>query len=243
MDFSPLNKVLPSWDAPTLQGFDLDSLQDGQRLKGSARQFVRFYKKTFVEVYATEVDINPATGTSVVKKTGTREVEREMVNIITPGDKNEIDDVACDYHKREHWAAYKAFRDGKTAPMGINLDECSFVSPHIATELRYYGCHTLEQLADCSDILAQQIANGFELREFARAKVDAENRGKSDGRVNLLKSELEKSQAVIAEMQKQIGEMKGMLLDSRGQQINLEDKPKRGRPRKIEDTSTVNTGE
>jgi len=212
MDLSPLDKAIPSWDAPTLQGFDLNNVQDGQRIKGSARQYVRFYPKTFLEVYATKVKINDKTGTTTVLETGTREVTKEMVNIITPGDKNEVDDVACDFHRREHWAEYKAFREGRTAPIGTPLDDVNFISPHVATELRYHGCHTVEQLADGSDLLCNQIANGFALREFARAlcKVNADN--KSLGRVNALQVELDKANATIANMQKQLA----VLFDARG---------------------------
>lgn len=215
MDLSPLSKVLPSWDSPTLQGFDLTDVQPGERIKGSARQYVRFYYKTFVEAYATDVKVNER-GTTQVVKTATREITKEMVHIITPGDKNEVDDVACDFHKREHWREYKAFRDGKTAPLGISLDDCGdFVSPHMATELKYRGCHTLEQLADASDLLCGNIANGWELREFARAKVKANKSAPGLEQVNLLKSALEASNKLIADLQAQMK----MLLDARGMPI------------------------
>lgn len=218
MDLSPLSKVVPSWDSPTLQGFDLDNVQDGQRIgglnRGIHRQFVRFYKKKFSEVYATKVKINEKTGTTTVLETDVRNVEKEMVHIITPGDKNIVDDVACEFHKREHWAEYKAFRDGRSAPLGTSLDECSFVSPHIATELRYHGCLTLEQLADASDLLCERVPDGFEIREFARAKVKADRDNQSLDQVNALKIELSKSREAMAEMQKQIEKLSGLVTPS-----------------------------
>ncbi len=218
MDLSPLSKVIPSWDSPTLQGFDLNNVQEGERIKGSNRQYVRFYNKKFNEVYTVEAKINEITGTSTPIKVGTREIVKEMVNIVTPGDKNEVDDVACDFHKREHWAQYKAFREGRSAPLGLPLDDCNFISPNVATELRYLGCHTVEQLADSSDILCNQIPDGFQLREFARAHCKTEVDNKSLNKVNLLTAKLEESNAVIAKMQEQI---QG-LLNARGQPINQE---------------------
>lgn len=217
MELSPLDTVIPNWDSPTLQGFDTNSMAPGERVRGSARQYVRFYSKTFNEVYASEVRHNEKTGTTQVVKTASRPITKEMVHIITPGDKNEIDDVACDFHRRQFWAQYKAFRDGKTAPLGTSLDECTFVSPSVATELRYLGCHTVEQLADASDLLSNQVANGWELREFARAHCKASGENKTGAQVQILKAELETSRSVIEEMQKQLNEMKGMLLNSKGE--------------------------
>lgn len=226
-----IENVLPSWDAPTLQGFDLSNVQDGERIKGSNRQYIRFYKKKFTEVYATKVKINEKTGTTTILETGTRPVEREMVHIITPGDKNIVDDFACDFHRRSFWNQYKAFRDGKTAPVGMSLDDSGFVSPGVATELRYLGCHTVEQLADASDVLCQQIPNGFELREFARAKCKADLDNKNLSQVNILKAELEKSNAVIAEMQKQMQTLLSRQEPSEDGGPVTEVK-RRGRPRK-----------
>lgn len=234
MQLSPLDSVIPSWGNPTLEGYDVTDVQDGKRIKGNGRQFVRFYKQKFVEVATLEAKINPTTGSSTPVKTGTREIEREMVCIITPGDTNKFEGVAEDHHRREFWPHYKAFRDGRTAPLGTSIDECSFVSASMATELRYLGCHTLEQLADASDYLCGQIANGWELREFARAQTKANLDNRSLNQVNVLKGELEKSQALIADMQKQLNQMQGMLVNPSGEVIEAQGiKKSPGRPKKI----------
>lgn len=240
MELSPLNKVLPTWDAPTLQGgFDLTNVVDGQRLRSSSRQFVQFYNKKFTEVYAAEVEINPVTGATKVKKTATRDKVREMVRIITPGDKNEVDDFVEDYHRREHWKQYTAFRDGRGAPLGKDLDQCAYVSSPIATELKYLGCHTEEQLADSSDVLCNQIPNGWEMREFARSMVKADKDNQSLNQVNQLRTELTKAQDMIRELQQQ---MKGPSALSAGEAASLvvEEgaveaiKRSPGRPRRLE---------
>lgn len=211
---SPLSKVIPSFGAPTLQDFDTANVAEGQRIGGSKRQYVRFYKKKWVEIYTTKARINEKTGTSTPLETGTREVEKEFVHIVTPGDKNAVDDFAQDFHRREHWAEYKAFRDGRTAPLGMSIDECTFISPSIATELKYLGVHTVEQLADGADILCNQIANGWELREYARAVCKANKDNQSLEQVNLLKGELVKSQEMILQMQSELQALKNGMAPS-----------------------------
>lgn len=211
MQLSPLNNIIPSWDSPTLQDFDVTDVQDGQRLKGSNRQYVRFYKKVFKEVVTLEAKINEKTGTSTPVKVGVKDVERLMVNIVTPGDKNVVDAPAEDFHKREHWAHYKAFMDGRTAPIGTSLDECNYVSPSVATDLRYYGCHTEEQLADASDILCAQIANGFELREFARARCKANIQEGTKKEVQVLRADLERSHAETAALKAEMEELRRLI--------------------------------
>lgn len=222
-----INEAIPTFGAATLEGFDTTGAQPGQRLPGLKRQYVRFYRKTIPVVCATEVKINEKTGTTQVLKTAVKEVEREMVNIVTPGDSsNIVDDFAEDFHRREHWREYKAFRDGKVGPIGKDIDECtSYISPHVATELRYLGVHTEEQLAAASDLLCGQIACGFDLREFARACVKAQEGNKNLDQVRNLQAELVKSNDLIADLQKQINKMNGVLLDSKGNPVPVFDAP------------------
>lgn len=233
MDFSPLSKAIPSFGATTLEGFDTSNIRDGQRLRGSARQMVRFYKKKVVTVKATEVSVNEKTGSVKVLKSEPVEEEREFVQIVTPGDKNTVDDFVQEFHKREFWNQYVAFRNGKSAPLGMPIEECNFINANLVTELKYLGVHTAEQLADSSDDLCNQVANGWELREFARAICKANQTPQSDGRVTILKAELEKSQGVIAEMQKQMSEMRGMLLNARGEVVQAQEKRGPGRPASV----------
>lgn len=212
MQSSPLAGI-PSFGAPTLEGFDTSNIVPGQRIGGINRQYVRFYKKTVNEIHADKVSVNPKTGEVKILTTKVVPVEREYVHIKTPGDKNEVDDFAQPFHKKEHWAAYTAFREGRTAPMGVPLDECSFISPNIAIELKVMGVHVLEQLADASDHLCNHVANGWELREYARAMVKVNSDSKSSAELISVKGELAKAQEMIAAMQSQ---MRGLVLDKNG---------------------------
>lgn len=239
-----ISEAIPSFGAATLEGFDTNGVQPGQRVPGIKRQLVKFYWKKEPQVYATEVQIDPKTGSTKVLKTAVRDVTREMVTILTPGDNNNIvDDYADDFHKREHWREYRAFREGKTGPIGKDIDECNYVPPQMATELRILGVHTEEQLADASDLLCGRVANGYELREFARSMCKANLENKSLHQVTALKQELAKSQETAAAMQKQLDEMRGMIVDSKGEPMTsaapvVEEsisEPRRspGRPKKI----------
>lgn len=205
MELSPLSKVVQDWGAPTLQDIDVNSAVAGERLRGSNRQYVRFYLKKFIEVEATKVRVVEKTGEVKVLESKAKEVEKEMVHIITPGDKNEIDAVAQDFHKREHWKAYTAFRNGSGVIIGKPLEECTYVPPSVTLELKYRGCHTEEQLADASDLLCGQIGNGYNYREFAKASQKAALDNKSLGQVHVLQAELAKTQATLKAMQEQMG--------------------------------------
>lgn len=242
MSNSPLNQLVPSWDAETLQGFDIpENVQDGQRIGGSSkRQFVRFYKKKLAEPYATEVKIHPQTGATQVLKTGVREVEREFVHVRTPGDKNEIETFAEDDHRREFFHQYRAYRDGKGIPLGTPVEECNYIAPSIQTELVYLGIRTEEQLADASEIALERIPDGFSLREFARANCKVKFDNAASGQVNLLKSEMLKLQETIKAQAQQMETLKA-LVNPQGEPLSqvvsevLEtEKRGRGRPKKLD---------
>lgn len=239
MSISPLNQIVPSWDAETLQGFDIpENIQDGQRIGGSSRrQYVNFYKKKVAQPYAVEVKINPTTGATTVLKTSVREVEKEFVHVRTPGDKNEVETYAEDFHRREFFHAYKNFRDGKGMPLGTPIEGCNYIAPTIQTELVYMGIRTEEQLADASEIVLERLPDGFSLREFARANVKVKLDNAASGQVNLLKSELLKLQETVraqAEQLKTLVNPQGEPLSMVVQEAVVEEKRGRGRPKKLD---------
>lgn len=198
------NYELNSFGAPTLEGFDTGNVQDGQRLRGSQRQHVHFYKKKIMVMTTTEAKTDPKSGTVIPLKAEPKEVEKEFVRIITPGDKNTFDDWAEDYHRREFWPQYKAFRDGKTAPLGTDIEGCSFINAEVATELKYRGCYTVEQLSDASDELCNTIPNGYAVREFARAQVKVIYDNDNSGAISLLKSELQAERDMRRELEERM---------------------------------------
>jgi len=219
---SPLESIIPSWDSPTLQGFDTSNIdvENSQRIGGSnKRQYVRFYKRLVPEVRNLKAKLNDD-GTVKAKGTEVVQVEKLFVNIVTPGDKNTYDDIATEWHKREFYQHYKSFQDGRTVPLGKDLDECEYVSPSIVMELKYRNCHTEEQLADASDIMVEGIADGWQLREMARAMCIHSRNTASEGRVKALSVELDTAKSQMLFMQQQMEEMRTMLVNSRGELIS-----------------------
>lgn len=231
MDLSPLNLIAGKFEgAETLSGFDFNSAGPGQRLRGSARQFVKFYKKFFSEMVCTEAKItalsrlSSATTTQPLK-TELRQIEKVMVNIITPGDKNEIDTVATDEHKREFFNQYSHFMNGNTGPVGTSVMDPSitFVPTGIATELVRLKCETVEQLSDATDEVLR-LAGGpdaYTARDMAKLWVKANENDPTKQELNAVKSQL-------AEMQKQMS----LLVNAQGQPLEIDsvEKKKPGRP-------------
>lgn len=213
MSSNDIGNVIPSYGSPTLTGFDLNNVKDGQRVggsqNGSSRQFVRFYKKIVPEIWTTKAKINEKTGNSTPLETEVRNIEKTFVEIITPGDKNTVDDVAQTFHMHEHRKEYVAFREGKTGPIGMPLDEAKFISAAVAMELNIQKVFTVEQLADSSEALMQTIPDGFFLREAARSVVKANAAGKVSSEVVVLKSQLDASTKAMAAMQAQIDAITG----------------------------------
>lgn len=231
-----LGSAFETYGAPTLTGFDVSNPQSGVPIPGrKGAQYVRFYPKVVQEVYAVEVQINEKLGTTKVLKTDVRPRKWEMVEIVTPGDSNKLDVVAEDYHKREFWPQYKAYRENEGGMVGKDLDQCEYIPQPIVTELKYKKCLTQEQLASASDLLCGQIADGFRYREFARAMCKADTENESLTQVNVLKSELEKAQAMIQELSAAQASMKTQMDAVPAAEKGM--KKRLGRPGVIEDTN------
>ena len=224
LDLSSLSPILGGID-DDLQNFDVGSAQSGERLRGANRQAVRFYLRKEARPVAKTVKINPVTGSTTVLETEMKEVVREFVEIIDPGDKrNIVDQPAEDYHRRQYFKQYRAFKNGTAAPIGKPLDECSYVPSPTVTELRYHNCHTEEQLADASDNLCSIIPNGQQLREFARAAVKANMDNQSLTQVMALQEKNKDLEEKLAQVMAQVSELAGESPVKRGP----------GRPRKEE---------
>ena len=211
-------------EVPTLQGLDLSQIgqmSTGEVARSKNRQYVRFYWKEFTESYATEVKIietaNGATNTQVLEK-ARRPIKKLMVQIITPGDKNEYDDVATDFHKAEYFRQYEAFKQGKGAILGTPLETVEFLDgvPGVVSELKIKGCHTLEQLADASDTLCEIIPDGFLWRKDAKMEMDVLQNNKSLTRVTALSAKVDE----LAEQNRRLQEqLSSSLVDRSGAEI------------------------
>lgn len=202
---------IEAFGSPTLQGIDISGTPAGQRVQTKGGQYVRFYNKTVTNLIASKVKINAKTGAETPSDFVPKEETREWVHIVTPGDKNEIDTIAEETHKRDFWKAYQAFREGRVAPLGTPLDQVAFVPPHIISELNIKKVFTVEQLAELPEYMCNNIAEGFQLREFARATVKAGLSNEASAQVATLRYELLQRDAKAEELSRKIEQLQAMI--------------------------------
>jgi hypothetical protein len=205
MQLSPLESAFTEFNSPTLTGFDTSNAQFDQRIGGQKnRQMVRFYNKKFLVPVTVKAKIDEKTGTSTPLKVEMQEREYLMVHIVTPGDKNTFNDRAEEYHKREYYDHYAAFKSGTGIPLGTDIDNVAWIPSATSLELKYRNCHTLEQLADASDILVESIAEGGYLRDLAKAQLKADQENAQSGHITLMQKELAASHEVIKQLKEQM---------------------------------------
>jgi hypothetical protein len=140
--------------------------------------------------------------------------QREMVEILMPGNAwNRPDVYVTDEHKQRWPDEYAAFKKGiELAPHGTPLEHWPRLKRNQVLELKAKGFATVEELADMSDTIGQQLGMGWmQLRAIAKAFIDegakhaleeklmAEN-NKLAGQVEGMKGELENMRALMAQM-------------------------------------------
>ena len=246
MDSSPLNQlsgVLPTFGAPTLENIDVEALARGERAGGTKRQFVQFYNKREAEIVATDVKVILQRGSEhIVQSETPRKLEaietvKEMVRVVTPGDKNEYDGEATDYHKREYWQQYKAFREGKGTPIGTPLEECTWIPHPVALEMKFRQCHTMEQLADASDVFVDNIANGWTLREHARVMCKVKMDSKQLAQVTALQTQLDTERKERERLQLEMQNLKAFFaqgLSPKADEMTVKSRPEVKRTIEVE---------
>ncbi len=183
---------IETFESPLLADVEINS--DGT-LKQSGKQNVKFYNKKVLSFKARPLymkhddgtialdangkpiravdkngkpafDIDPKTG--IPFKDAFEEVV-EMVRVETKGDTNIKEDKADAFIKRQFNRQYKYFRSGKI-PDGHSIEDFDFLQPQTITELHMFGIHTLEQVAEMSEVDCEQIKDqsGYEIRDIAR---------------------------------------------------------------------------
>jgi len=121
-------------------------------------------------------------------------IDVDHVKIIVPGDKlSIIDRMASEDDKRRfaaHWDKYKAGKGQDV--IGTRLEGVAWMSRSKVEEYKYFGVHTVEQLAEASDSVGQKFPGFFTDRD--KAKKFLEQTTGTNARV----AELER---LLAEMQ------------------------------------------
>lgn len=206
---------IEEFGSPILSGIDISGGRAGQRLVTKGGQYVRFYNKTVTEFKASKVNVKVSAATGAQTETPSEfvpvPVTKEWVHIVTPGDKNEIDTIAELDHKREFPIQYRAFREGRTAPIGMPLDKAPFIPAHIVTELNINKVFTVEQLAELPEYMCGTIPEGYQLREYARAAVKANQSNEVSAQVLTLQHELKQRDIREQELRSNMEELKAMI--------------------------------
>lgn len=172
-------------------------------------------RSSFVQFYDDVIELKAES-----EKQG-RPIFKEVAHIrkTTPGDpSNIVERVAKEFDIQQHpreWEQYK--RQTATATHGTPLEQWPQVTRAQVKECKYYEVHTVEQLAELSDMHCQNMGMGVrDLREKAKVYL-------SQAAVNVEKSEQEQKNQ---EMMAQIEALKAQLA------AQAESAPARGRPRR-----------
>ncbi len=130
----------------------------------------------------------------------------DYVKIVTPGSRDFVarpartDDVE---RWRPQWDAYKAGQD-QQATVGTPLSEWPQVTRAQVEELKYFGVHTVEQLADLRDGNAQNFMGVLDLKNRAKAYLE---RAAEEAPAARLEAELADRDQRIAALEARIGDM------------------------------------
>lgn len=101
--------------------------------------------------------------------------ELDFVRIIIPGDRNNVVDTeVTPEHKMRFEAQYERFKKNQDqASSGTPLEAWPQMTVGTVAELKAQGIHTVEQLADLPDNLAQKFMGSHALRAKAKTFLEA----------------------------------------------------------------------
>lgn len=125
-------------------------------------------------------------------------IDVDHIRILVPGDKlNIIERVASKDDKQRfaaHWEKYKAGRGQDV--VGTRLEGVAWMTRSKVEEYKFFGIHTVEQLADASDSVGQKFPSFYSDRD--RAKKYLEEATGTNARVAELERQLAEMQEKMA---------------------------------------------
>lgn len=175
--------------APTDWSKVVDPLMEDQT--GNARYamdnklFVQFYTRPVLHNVKSDLAGRPIY------------IDVDHVRVITPGDKlNIIDRVASKDDKLRFAAQFAKYTAGRgDEVVGTRLDTVPWMPRSKVEEYKYFGVHTIEQLAEASDSVGQKFPSFYSDRD--RAKKFLEATTGTDARVSDLEKQLADMRAQI----------------------------------------------
>ena len=183
----------------TLQTYDQAAVMEDQpRFAMDKKLFVQFYLRAVVNNFKSSQEGRPIFD------------EVDYVRIIVPGDKNTVIDtkVTPEYAQRFATQFEKYKKNQSQAVSGTPLEVWPQMTVGQVAELKAMNVHTVEQLAELPDNLAQRIMGSHDLRrrattfleaahgEAANTKLAAEL-AQRDNEIELLKAQMAQMQQLI----------------------------------------------
>lgn len=140
----------------------------------------------------------------------------EYVKIQTPGDTdNVVHRPVRDFDKQRFARQYAAWKlTGQQPSEGTPLEQWPGVTRAQVAELAFFGCRTVEHLANMSDANAQKFMGSAQLRQRAR---DYLERAKDGAIVVAMRAQLDESENELGAVKRQMAEMAAAMGDLRKQ--------------------------
>jgi hypothetical protein len=119
----------------------------------------------------------------------------DCVRIMVPGDKlSIIDRLASDDDKRRFTDQFAKYQAGQqTQLVGTPLEQVPWMSRSKVEEYKYFGIHSVEQLANASDSVGQKFPGFYADRDRAKAFIEAASG--NNARIAELERQLREMQA------------------------------------------------
>lgn len=203
MDLTGVSGMLPDL-GPITQDLEFEPTRENssvlQLKSSSSRQNVVFYYKEFYNTFETAKKKAEAIAKGDHKPVAPVYIRKEMVRIVTPGDRSVYDGIAEEDHKRNYFRQYAAFRNGKNPSMGTSLKDMEFINSSELIELNYLGVYSVEQLADSSDSLCERLPRGYEMRTACKIWVEVNTGQNVLASTKKLSADLNAAQELIVKL-------------------------------------------
>lgn len=173
---------------------------DESRFADDAKLFVQFYRKPVLQPGLSEQE-----GRAIYK-------EVDFIKIMVPGDKLNIIERPVDSIDERRFAdRYAKWKAGAgNAIEGTPLASLPKMTPTKVEEYKFFGIHTVEQLAEANDNVGQKFFGFQEDKRSAKAFIEI---AKGNAPFEKMNSELKERDAKIEELQAQIEAITRMMKD------------------------------
>lgn len=173
---------------------------DESRFVGDEKLFVQFYRKPVLQP-----GLSHDAGRAIYK-------EVDYIKIMVPGDKlSIIERPLDDIDRRRFGDKYqKWLANAGNVIEGTPLSSLPKMTPSKVEEYKYFGIHTVEQLAEANDNVGQKFFGFNEDKRAAKAFVEL---AKGNAPIEKMNAELKERDAKIEELQAQIEAITKMMKD------------------------------